>query len=134
MPLLLSKSKLTGLLWFLTQPNFKTFDQVQGKLKLLKGSHFCKYNNDRDTLFWGSYSLSFICGHIGLCAFNYSSWPILHYVLPLSVCLAFVILNTAKFQNIWPSPRQTQVIEGKPKHDGGKDRRTRVKHNAKLVN
>jgi hypothetical protein len=30
--------------------------------------------------------------------------------------------------------RQTQVIEGKPKHDGGKDRRTRVKHNAKLVN
>jgi hypothetical protein len=32
------------------------------------------------------------------------------------------------------SPRQTQVIEGKPKHDGGKDRQTRVKHNAKLVN
>jgi hypothetical protein len=35
---------------------------------------------------------------------------------------------------IWQSPRQTQVIEGKPKHDGGKDRQTRVKHNAKLVN
>jgi hypothetical protein len=50
--------------------------------------YFCKYNIDRDTLFWGSYSLSFICGHIGLCAFNYSSWPILHYVLPLSVCLS----------------------------------------------
>jgi hypothetical protein len=40
--------------------------------------------------------------------------------------MPFVILNTTKFQNIWPSPRQTQVIEGKPKHDGGKDRRTRV--------
>ena len=34
---------------------------------------FCKYNIDRDTLFWGSYSLSFICGHIGLCAFTYFS-------------------------------------------------------------
>ena len=31
------------------------------------------------------------------------------------------------------SPRQTQVIEGKPKHDGGKDRQTGVKYNAKLV-
>ena len=40
--------------------------------------------------------------------------------------MPFVILNTTKFQNIWPSPRQTQVIEGKPKHDGGKDRRTWV--------
>jgi hypothetical protein len=40
--------------------------------------------------------------------------------------MPFVILNTTKFQNVWPSPRQTKVIEGKPKHDGGKDRRTRV--------
>jgi hypothetical protein len=27
--------------------------------------------HDMDTLFWGSYSLSFICGHIGLCAFTF---------------------------------------------------------------
>jgi hypothetical protein len=33
--------------------------------------YFCKYTIDRDTLFWGSYSLSFICGHIGLCAFTF---------------------------------------------------------------
>jgi hypothetical protein len=33
--------------------------------------YFCKYTIDRETLFWGSYSLSFICGHIGLCAFTF---------------------------------------------------------------
>jgi hypothetical protein len=55
-------------------------------------------------------------------------------LVKIKVDRPFVILNTAKFQNIWPSPRQTQVIEGKPKNGGGKDRRTRVKHNAKLVN
>ena len=33
--------------------------------------YFCKYTIDRETLFWGSYSLSFICGHFGLCAFNF---------------------------------------------------------------
>ena len=55
-----------------------------GRLYNLLKHYFCKYNTciDRDTLFWGSYSLSFICGHIGLCAFTYSSWPILHYVYP----------------------------------------------------
>ena len=33
--------------------------------------YFCKYTIDRETLFWGSYSLSFICGHIGLCSFTF---------------------------------------------------------------
>ena len=33
--------------------------------------YFCKYNIDRGTLFWSSFSLSFICGHIGLCAFTF---------------------------------------------------------------
>ena len=53
------------------------------RLYMLK-HYFCKYTVDGDTLFWGSYSLSFICGHIGLCAFTYFSWPILHYILPFS--------------------------------------------------
>jgi hypothetical protein len=53
-----------------------------GRLYNVLKHYFCKYNIDRDTLFWSSYSLSFICGHIGLCAFTYSSWPILQYVLP----------------------------------------------------
>jgi hypothetical protein len=35
------------------------------------------------------------------------------FVVKIKVDRPFVILNTAKFQNIWPSPRQTQVIEGK---------------------
>ena len=43
-----------------------------GRLYNMLKHYFCKYNIDRDTLFWGSYSLSFICGHIGLCAFTYS--------------------------------------------------------------
>ena len=53
-----------------------------GRLYNMLKHYFCKYTIDMYTLFWGSYSLSFICGHIGLCAFTYSSWSILHYVYP----------------------------------------------------
>ena len=42
-----------------------------GRLYNMLTHYFCKYNIDRDTLCWGSYSLSFICGHIGLCAFTF---------------------------------------------------------------
>ena len=35
------------------------------------------------------------------------------FVVKIKVDRPFVILNTAKLQNIWPSPRQIQVIEGK---------------------
>ena len=43
------------------------FDFYKSMLK----HYFCKYTIDRDTLFCGSYSLSFICEHIGLCAFTF---------------------------------------------------------------
>jgi hypothetical protein len=52
-----------------TVPNV-TYENEKNKLYMLK-HYFCKYAIDRDTLFWGSYSLSFICGHIGLCAFTF---------------------------------------------------------------
>jgi hypothetical protein len=45
--------------------------QKQPIIHVMLKHYFCKYTIDRDTLFWGSYSLSFICGHIGLCAFTF---------------------------------------------------------------
>ena len=38
---------MTGFLLFLAQPNFKTFDKVQGKLKLLKGNQNMEGKTDR---------------------------------------------------------------------------------------
>ena len=45
--------------------------QKQPIIHVMLKHYFCKYTIDRDTLFWGCYSLSFICGHIGLCAFTF---------------------------------------------------------------
>ena len=70
-----NKNSVKGIYRFVTSyllsVNVTHEKQKQPILHVMLKHYFCKYTIVRDTLFWGSYSLSFICGHIGLCAFTF---------------------------------------------------------------
>ena len=84
--------------------------QKQPIIHVMLKHYFCKYTIDRDTLFWGCYSLSFICGHIGLCAFTFilvDQFCIMFYPCPSvfpSIMFWFPLNNLSlpwTWSNVW---------------------------------
>ena len=86
-----------------------------GRLYMLK-HYFCKNTIDRDTLFWGSYSLSFICGHIDLfCIMFYpcpSVFPSIMFWFPFN-SLSLLWSNVLKFGCVKNRKRSVNFDLGK---------------------